>query len=161
MNDGRTYNMHQCEDVVPDAFPMVAHHGAVHHNEHLVVIVKNIIATIIIITIIISTIIMTTSCAPWGRLPRDHRHHHHVPCRHTSIIIMSKPPSKKHHSPNPHQDNHLNPVFPGGRRPNFGSTGRSARSAPGSDRFKTMTLIVMKSTIILKMVTFQPFEVLG
>ena len=34
--------MHQCEDVVPDAFPMVAHHGAVHHNEHLAVIVKNI-----------------------------------------------------------------------------------------------------------------------
>ena len=69
MNDGRTYNMHQCEDVVPDAFPMVAHHGAVHHDEHLSVVVKNIIVTIIIITIIIitiiiSTIIMTTSCAP-------------------------------------------------------------------------------------------------
>ena len=126
-------------------------------------VVKNItvsiiIITIIIITIIISTIIMTTSCAPWGRPPRDHRHHHHVPCRHTSIIIMSKPPSKKHHSPNPHhhphQDNHLNPVFPGGRRPNFGSTGRSTRSVSGSDRFKTMTMIVMKSTTILKMMTF-------
>ena len=58
MNVGRTYNMHQCEDVVPDAFPMVAHHGAVHHNEHLGVIVKNIIATIIISTIIIITIII-------------------------------------------------------------------------------------------------------
>ena len=59
MNDGRTYNMHQCEDVVPDAFPMVAHHGAVHHNEHLVAVVKNIIITIIISTIIMITIMST------------------------------------------------------------------------------------------------------
>ena len=150
--------MHQCEDVVPDAFPMVAHHGAVHHNEHLAVIVKNItIITIIIITIIMITIMSTmgpsTTTSTWQSSSPS-------PCsrRHTSIIIMSKPPSKKHPSPNPHhhphQDNHLNPVFPGGRRPNFGSTGRSTRSVSGSERFKTMTMIVMKSTTILRMVTF-------
>ena len=59
MNDGRTYNMHQCEDVVPDAFPMVAHHGTVHHDEHLAVIVKNIIVTIMIVCVGLQTLEVT------------------------------------------------------------------------------------------------------
>ena len=162
MNDGRTYNMHQGEDVVPDAFPMVAHHGAVHHNEHLSVLSKTSSPQSSSAQSSLLQSSSSPSWAPWGRpqrrAPGNHRHHHHVPRRHTSIIIMSRPPSKKHHSPNPHnhlnQDNHLNPVFPGGRRPNFGSTGRSARSTSGSDPFKTTMMIVMKSTIIWRMVTF-------
>ena len=36
MNDDRTHNVHQSENVMPDALPVVAHHRPVHDHEHLV-----------------------------------------------------------------------------------------------------------------------------
>ena len=30
----KTYNLHQCENIVPDSLPMILHHWPIHHYQH-------------------------------------------------------------------------------------------------------------------------------
>ena len=61
MNDDRTHNVHQSENVMPDAFPVVAHHRPVHDHEHLVNMV------ILILMMMMMMMLMTITSTQFSR----------------------------------------------------------------------------------------------